>query len=88
MLLADDTKLHLTRKFRKVLLAGLTAAKKTILKGWMEPLNSYNAVWPGYSYDIVLLEKSTATFRRAQCNTITAWNIAADAVVRLQAMDC
>uniref|UniRef100_A0A0E9R0I6 Uncharacterized protein n=1 Tax=Anguilla anguilla TaxID=7936 RepID=A0A0E9R0I6_ANGAN len=54
----------------------------------MEPLNSYNAVWLGYFYDIVLLEKSTATFHRAQCNTITAWNIAADAVVRLQAMDC
>lgn len=84
LLLADGSKLELNMKSEKILLAGLTAAKKTILKGWMETSNAYNAIWLGYFYDVILLEKTTARIHKAKDNTIAAWNTAAEKIIDLQ----
>lgn len=87
LLLADDFKVNLTTKSRKIFLAGVTAAKKTRLKGWMEPLNDYDNVWPFNFHDIFLPEKTTARMQIAQCSIGSACNIAADVVVSLQAVE-
>ena len=49
------------------MMAALTAAKKSILKGWFEPNLSLSQLWCGYFLDILILERATARFHNVEC---------------------
>lgn len=73
-LLNDDSHLSLTHAQLRLLLAGLTAAKKTILRLWFYPTLPLKQYWlTSYQY-IASLECTTARLNNAQPKTIQAWS--------------
>ncbi|MGH0161805.1 UNVERIFIED_CONTAM: hypothetical protein FKN15_068748 [Acipenser sinensis] len=82
LLLADDSLLMLTSHSRKLFLAGMMAAKKTILKEWMEQSISFSSVWLDYVYDLIL-ERSMARLHSASAGTMAAWDVSVDQVAQL-----
>lgn len=74
-LLNDDNSLDLSVTQRRTLCAGLTAAKKTILKHWFNPQLPMNSAWLSDFKTIALLERSTARMNKAKPHTISSWDI-------------
>lgn len=69
LLLADDSQFALPLQSRRLFLAGMTAAKKTILKCLVEPSISFFSIWLNYLHDIILLERTMAGLHLATANT-------------------
>ncbi len=78
LLLLDDSSLQLNVHQKRTLLAASTAAKKTILKLWIEPSTPITFTWLSYFRDIVLLEGTTARLNGAKDNTIQSWTKVAE----------
>lgn len=67
--LRDNTRLAL----RKIIFAGLTAAKKTIIHSWFSPESPSVKEWMNHFRDIALIERSLAVIHRAQASSVEAW---------------
>lgn len=74
LLLNDDSQIHISGKQRKLLLSGLTAAKKLLVQRWLPPHNLSIRKWLIYFHDIVLLELSTARINNAKASTLEMWS--------------
>lgn len=59
-LLLDDLLLSLSVNQKRILFAALTAAKKVILKLWLDPSTPIRLMWVSYLLDIALLECTRA----------------------------
>ena len=69
LLLNDDSTLELTLQQRRILWAGLTAAKKMLALRWQPP---HTLSWQQWSYsfvDIVMMERSVARVHGASQKT-------------------
>ena len=73
-LLNDVSSLSLNLNQRRLLLAGLTAAKKTILSLWYNPNISLMHTWMASYQSIASLECTTARLNRARSATVQAWS--------------
>ncbi|KAL0146593.1 hypothetical protein M9458_058224, partial [Cirrhinus mrigala] len=72
-LLLDDSSLTLSVNQKRILSAALTAAKKVILKLWLEPSTPVRLMWMSYLLDIAHLECTTAKIHGATRKTIQFW---------------
>ncbi|KAA0701362.1 hypothetical protein E1301_Tti024286 [Triplophysa tibetana] len=79
-LLLDDSSLSLSLSQRRILTTALTAAKKVILKLWLEPSIPVMCTWRSYLLDIARLESTTARILGASGKTIQFWR---DLIVNL-----
>ena len=59
---------------RKVIFAGLTAAKKTIIHSWFSPDIPSAKERLNHFRDIALLERSLAVIHKARASTVQAWD--------------
>ncbi len=73
-------RLYFLRKLRRaranqkrILSAALTAAKKVILKRWLDPSTPVRLTWMSYLLDIARLECTTAKIHSATRKTIQFW---------------
>lgn len=76
LLLNDDSTLELSLQQRRILWAGLTAAKKMLALRWQPPHNLPWQQWANSFLDIVMLERSVARMHAASQKTIHAWDAA------------
>ena len=67
--LKDDTWLA----HRKIIFAGLTAAKKTIIHSWFLTEPPSIKEWINHFRDIALIEKSLAVIHKARASSVEAW---------------
>ncbi|XDV29900.1 hypothetical protein PO909_032930 [Leuciscus waleckii] len=72
-LLLDDSSLSLSVNQRRILSVVLTAAKKVILKLWLEQTTPAMSIWMSYLLDTALLECTTAKVLGANRKTIQFW---------------
>ena len=80
LLLNDDSPLNLNFHKKRVLFAGLTAAKKMLIKRWKPPHTLNMSLWKILFYEILLLEISSARAQRAKAEAIENLESAADKV--------
>jgi len=73
-LLNDNSDINLKQIQLKMLFAGFTSAKKTILKNWFFPDMCMESFWIHSLVNIVNLEHTTARLNKAQPATVQAWN--------------
>ncbi len=59
---------------KRIILAASTAAKKTIIKNWFEPITDFKRTWLLFFFDVCLLERSTARINNARPDTILNWS--------------
>ena len=83
LLLNDDSQLQLSEKQRKIMFAGLTAAKKLIVQRWMPPYTLHSRKWLFYFHDIVMMELSTSRIHNAKASTIQIWENLANNISEL-----
>ena len=83
LLLSDDSNLMLSIQQRKVAMAALTAAKKSILKGWFEHNLSLSQLWCVYFLNILILERAAARFHKSKAATLRFWTSASNHVTPL-----
>lgn len=76
LLLNDDSSLGLSLQQRRILLAGLTAAKKMLALRWQPPHVLSWQRWANSLLDIVMMERSVARMHVASQKTIIAWDAA------------
>lgn len=76
LLFNDDSALSGNTRFaqRKIIFAGLTAAKKTIIHSWFSPDIPSTKEWLNHFRDIALLERSLAVIHKARASTMQAWD--------------
>lgn len=82
-LLNDDSRISLSSMQCKILLVGLTAAKKVILKLWIEPSTALANYWLTVFRDIVSLERATARLNGARPGTVETWDSAFTSLAKL-----
>lgn len=72
----DDSTLIIGTKLasKKIIFAGLTAAKKTIIHSWFSSGSPSIKEWYNYFRDIVLIERSLAVIHKARSSTLDVWN--------------
>ncbi len=68
-LLLDDSSLSLSVNQKRILSAALTAAKKFILKLWLDPSTPVSLTWMSYLLDIDCLECTSAKIHGATRKT-------------------
>lgn len=78
LLLNDLSKLNITKLKMRILLAGLTAAKKMVAVRWKPPNSLTFRHWVLASLDVVYLELSTARINRANDTNGNNWCSAVD----------
>ncbi len=83
LLLNDDTSLHLNFYRKRVLFAGLTAAKKMLIKRWKPPHVLNLSLWKVSLHEVLLLEISSARAQMAKTEAIQNLEAAADKVKAL-----
>ena len=74
LLLNNDSQINITGKQRKLLLSGLTAAKKLLVQRWLPPHDLSTRKWLIYFHDTVLLELSSAQINNAKPSTLEMWS--------------
>ncbi len=76
LLFNDDSSLggNIRLAQRKIIFAGLTAAKKTIIDSWFSPDTPSAKEWLNYFRDIALLERSLAVIHKARASTVQTWD--------------
>ena len=72
-LLNDDSQIRMTERARKTWLAGLTAAKKMVVRVWLPPHDLSSEHWLHIFLDILFLELSSARTNGAKPRTIQTW---------------
>ncbi len=72
-LLNDDSGLCISSMQKRMLFAGFTAAKKTIIQNWFTPHMCREAYWIRSLLQIVSCECTTARVGGARPSTIEAW---------------
>ncbi len=72
-LLNDDSGLCISSMQKRMLFAGLTAVKKTIIQNWFTPHMCREAYWIRSLLQIVSCECTTARVGGARPSTIEAW---------------
>ncbi len=72
-LLLDDLSLLLSVNQKRILSSALTAAKKVILKLWLDPSTPVRLTWMSYLLDIAHLECTTTKIHSATRKTIQFW---------------
>ncbi len=72
-LLNDDSGLCISSMQKRMLFAGFTAVKKTIIQNWFTPHMCREAYWIRSLLQIVTCECATARVGRARPSTIDAW---------------
>uniref|UniRef100_A0A3Q3AUI9 Reverse transcriptase domain-containing protein n=1 Tax=Kryptolebias marmoratus TaxID=37003 RepID=A0A3Q3AUI9_KRYMA len=75
-LLNDDSTLELSSQQKRMLWAGLTAAKKMLALRWQPPHLLPWQQWANSFLDIVMMERSVARMHTASQKTIRAWDAA------------
>ncbi len=71
--LNDDSGLCISSMQKRMLFAGFTAAKKTIIQNWFTPHMSGKTHWIHSLLQIVTYECKTARINGAKPSTIDAW---------------
>ncbi len=72
-LLNDDSGLCISSMQKRMLFAGFTAAKKTIIQNWFTPHMCRKTYWIHSLLQIVIYECTTARVNGAKPSTIDAW---------------
>ncbi len=72
-LLNDDSGLCISSMKKRMLFAGFTAAKKTIIQNWFTPHMCRKTYWIRSLLQIVMCECTTARVGGARPSTIDAW---------------
>ncbi len=72
-LLNDDSGLCISSMQKRMLFAGFTAAKKTIIQNWFTPHMCGKTYWIRSLLQIVTCECTTARVGGARLSTIDAW---------------
>ncbi len=72
-LLNDDSGLCINSMQKRMLFAGFTAAKKTIIQNWFTPHMCGKTYWIHSLLQIVTYECTTARINGAKSSTIDAW---------------
>lgn len=80
LLLNDLSELNIDRLKKRIVLAGLTAAKKMIVLRWKPPQVLSTRQWILSFLDVVYLELSTARVHGATEKTLNCWLLAADSL--------
>lgn len=80
LLLNDLSELNIDRLKKRIVLAGLTAAKKMIVLRWKPPQVLSTRQWILSFLDVVYLELSTARVHGATEKTLNGWRLAADSL--------
>lgn len=75
-LLNDDSTSELSSQQKRMLWAGLTAAKKMLALQWQPPHLLPWQQWANSFLDIVIMERSVARMHTASQKTIRAWDAA------------
>lgn len=83
LLLGDNSNIVLNLQKRRLFMAGLTAAKKSILNGWFEPQCDRGSVWLSFYLSILILERSTAKLHGASTTTLNNWTKGIDFIKAL-----
>ena len=81
VLLNDDSSLDLQNHQKRVLFAGLTAAKKIIVIRWKPPHTLFIKQWISSFHDLLISELSIASANKAKGETLEAIKRAADLVI-------
>ena len=71
--LLDDSDLCISSLQKRMLFAGFTAAKKTIIQNWFTPHMCTQTYWIHSLLKIVTCECTTAQINKAKPSTIDAW---------------
>lgn len=74
LLLNDDSRYQFSSTQRRLLMAGLTSAKKTIVQRWFSPDINMEQFWITSFYNIACLECSTAKINKASQSTVNSWS--------------
>lgn len=77
------TELDLTIAQRKMLFAGFTSAKKTILHHWINPDLHMNGLWICSLHYIETLESTIARLNKVKPSTVDAWKCLSTAICDL-----
>ena len=80
LLLTDLSGLGLSRAVRRVVLAGITAAKKLVALRWKPPHSLVIRHWMLSFLDVVYLEMSTARINGAKESTLNDWRAVANSL--------
>lgn len=72
--------LNISKLKKRVILAGLTAAKKLIAIRWKPPHSLTTQSWILSFLDVIYLELSTARINDANENTLNTWRSTADSL--------
>lgn len=83
LLLNDDSLYQFSLCEKRVLMAGFTAAKKTILQQWIHPDTNIKQFWIVSFHYIVCLEGTTAKINNAKETTVNTWMNVATALKEL-----
>ena len=76
LLLNDDSSLNLSLQHKRILWAGLTAAKRMLALRWQPPHSLAWQHWANSFLEIVLMEWSVARMHGASHETLQAWETA------------
>ncbi len=80
LVLNDLSTLNISKLKKRVIFAGLTAAKKMITTRWKPPHSLTIKAWTLYFLDVVYMELSTARINGTNESTLNAWRSTADSL--------